>query len=226
MKSMNFSFKNKVYKVSIKKSKIKNLYLRVKNGNIIASVPRLASKKLIKEFVEKNIENCVNHLEKIKSNFLYSTGQKFIFLREKKHQILILKGFKNNSYKIIDDNLYLETKNGTKLEVENLIKKILEIITFNYVFKKIPFFEQKMNLQKHDFKVSYRKSYWGKNFINKNIISFSSNLSHLREELTDYIIVHELTHNIFPNHSKDFWKIVEKYKPNFKELNKKLKDIF
>ena len=226
MKSMNFSFKNKVYKVSIKKSKIKNLYLRVKNGNIIASVPRLASKKLIKEFVEKNIENCVNHLEKIKSNFLYSTGQKFLFLREKKYQILILKGFKNNSYKIIDDNLYLETKNGTKLEVENLIKKILEIITFNYVFKKIPFFEQKMNLQKHDFKVSYRKSYWGKNFINKNIISFSSNLSHLREELTDYIIVHELTHNIFPNHSKDFWKIVEKYKPNFKELNKKLKDIF
>ncbi len=226
MKSMNFLFKNKVYKVLIKRSKIKNLYLRVKNGNIIASVPRLVSKKLIKEFVEKNIESCVNHLEKIKSNFLYSTGQKFIFLREEKHQILILKGFKNNGYKIIDDNLYLETKNGTKSEVEKLIKEILEIITFNYVFKKIPFFEQKMNLQKHDFKVSYRKSYWGKNFINKNKILFSSNLSHLKEELTDYIIVHELTHNIFPNHSKDFWKIVEKYKPNFKELNKKLKDIF
>lgn len=223
MKSMNFLVKNKIYKVLIKKSKIKNLYLRIKDKNIVASVPNLVSEKKIKEFIEKNIEKCINYLEKRKFNSLYSIKENFIFLRNKKYQIVILKDFKKNSYKIVNNNLYLKIKKETR--IEKIIKEILKEITFKYVFNKISFFEQKMNLENHDFKVLYKKTSWGTNFVGKNRISFSSRLSHLEEEYTDYIIVHELSHSIFANHSKDFWKIVEKFKPNFKELNKKLKNI-
>ena len=223
MESMNFLVKNKIYKVLIKKSKIKRLYLRVKNEEIIASVPLLAPKKIIREFIEKNIEKCISYLEKRKLNSLYSIKENFIFLRGKKCQIIILLGFKKNNYEIVDNKLYLKIKKGTK--IEELIKEILKEITFKYVTNKIHFFEQKMNLKNHDFIVSYKKSSWGTNFVGKNKISFSSRLSHFEEKYTDYIIVHELSHSIHANHSKDFWKIVEKFKPNFKELKKKFKNI-
>ena len=36
----------------------------------------------------------------------------------------------------------------------------------------------------------------------------------------DYVIVHELSHFIEANHSKDFWQVVEKYYPNYKEVRK------
>ena len=39
----------------------------------------------------------------------------------------------------------------------------------------------------------------------------------------DYVIVHELSHFIYPNHSRDFWSLVGKYYPNYKECRKMLK---
>ena len=39
----------------------------------------------------------------------------------------------------------------------------------------------------------------------------------------NYVIVHELSHFIHPNHSKEFWNLVSKYYPNYKEARKYLK---
>jgi predicted metal-dependent hydrolase len=42
-------------------------------------------------------------------------------------------------------------------------------------------------------------------------------------ELIDYVIMHELTHTKFLNHSADFWKELEKYLPNYKTCQKEIK---
>ena len=46
----------------------------------------------------------------------------------------------------------------------------------------------------------------------------------LKNEAIDAVIVHELCHIIHPNHSKDFYKLVESYIPNYKQLDKYLKE--
>ena len=40
----------------------------------------------------------------------------------------------------------------------------------------------------------------------------------------DYVIVHELSHFIHPNHSSDFWNLVGKYYPKYKNARKMLKE--
>jgi predicted metal-dependent hydrolase len=80
----------------------------------------------------------------------------------------------------------------------------------------------------HNFKyakVSIRnqKTKWG-SCSAKNNISLNINLVRLPDELTDYVILHELVHTRFKNHSKKFWAELDKVVGrSAKELSKKLR---
>ena len=43
-------------------------------------------------------------------------------------------------------------------------------------------------------------------------------------EVLDYVVVHELCHRIHLNHSREFWKEVERVLPDYKKQEKWLKD--
>ncbi len=58
----------------------------------------------------------------------------------------------------------------------------------------------------------------------KNSISFSFYLMRYPEEAIDYVVVHELCHIIHHNHSKEFYKEIEKILPDYKEREKLLKN--
>ena len=80
----------------------------------------------------------------------------------------------------------------------------------------------------HNFKyakVSIRnqKTKWG-SCSAKNNINLNINLARLPDELRDYVILHELVHTRFKNHSKKFWAELDKViGRSAKELSKKLR---
>ena len=57
----------------------------------------------------------------------------------------------------------------------------------------------------------------------KKALHFSSRLVMLPKKAIDAVIVHELCHIVHPNHSKNFYELVEKYIPNYKQIDKYLK---
>ena len=57
----------------------------------------------------------------------------------------------------------------------------------------------------------------------KNTLNFSCRLMVYGKEAIDYVVVHELCHIKHHNHSKDFWALVEKYMPDYKERKKLLR---
>lgn len=81
--------------------------------------------------------------------------------------------------------------------------------------------------QEHGFKIKKiilrnQKSIWGSCSVD-NKISLNSKLIYLRNELIDYVILHELVHTIVKNHSKSFWGKLKEILPNYHELNNELK---
>lgn len=56
----------------------------------------------------------------------------------------------------------------------------------------------------------------------KNSISFSFYLMRFPEDAVDYVVVHELCHIIHHNHSKEFYKEIEKILPDYKKRKKLL----
>ncbi len=56
----------------------------------------------------------------------------------------------------------------------------------------------------------------------KNNISFSFYLMRFPDKAIDYVVVHELCHILQHNHSKEFYKEIEKILPDYKEREKLL----
>ncbi len=57
-------------------------------------------------------------------------------------------------------------------------------------------------------------------------INFSWRLSMAPPEVIDYIVIHELAHLKEQNHSKRFWRIVEKMMPNYRACRKWIRENY
>ena len=64
---------------------------------------------------------------------------------------------------------------------------------------------------------------WGSCSINKNI-TINYKLIKYSEQAIRYVILHELCHIKYMNHSKDFWNLIERYMPNFRDVKKEFKE--
>ncbi|MES2677814.1 MAG: M48 family metallopeptidase [Pseudomonadota bacterium] len=69
-----------------------------------------------------------------------------------------------------------------------------------------------------------QKTLWGSCSVENNI-SLNANLVFLKDELIDYVILHELVHTKVKNHSRKFWEELEKILPGSRALNRELKNI-
>jgi len=57
----------------------------------------------------------------------------------------------------------------------------------------------------------------------KGNLSFNIRMAALPERLKEYIVIHELAHLLEPNHSKRFWRIVERQYPDYQKAEWELK---
>lgn len=90
---------------------------------------------------------------------------------------------------------------------------------------------QLMGVRIQSITISSAKTRWGScSYDNK--IRYSFRLLYVPQDVIEYVIVHELAHVKHKNHSKAFWKEVEKYEPDYKvkrkwlEIHGALMEIF
>ena len=76
---------------------------------------------------------------------------------------------------------------------------------------------QQMRVQPYGITVKNYKSKWGSCTAN-NKISYNWRIIMAPDHIIDYLIVHELSHIIEPNHSKNFWYQVGNYCKDFQNM--------
>jgi predicted metal-dependent hydrolase len=74
------------------------------------------------------------------------------------------------------------------------------------------------------FSLSDSKTKWG-SCDAENKIVLNWRLVMLPEKLVKYVIIHELCHTYYHNHSKNYWIFLEKSLPDYKNLKKELKEF-
>lgn len=231
----------KLINVNVTTKRVKNINLRITNSNEInVSCSKWVSQKAIKEFILskqdwilKVLNDNENRQEfklakEITNNdkeyFLFGKKYSLFFYNKEEFDTFDHECLISNNILMIKNKLIINSENDLwKKELKDYETKILKIKireNLNYSLNKM----NDLKLPIKEIKIATRKSYWGENIISKGIVLINRKLVSYDEECLRYVIIHELSHFVYADHSRNFWKIVEKYMPNYKEIKKILKD--
>jgi len=97
-------------------------------------------------------------------------------------------------------------------------------IAYQKILERVEYFSKKGNFDYGKISIKNNKTNWGSCSSKKNL-NFNYRIIFLSKKEIDYIVVHELSHLKEMNHSKKFWKEVEKYCPDYKKIRKELKNV-
>lgn len=81
---------------------------------------------------------------------------------------------------------------------------------------------EKYRIARPQVSVRKMKTLWGSCSVNRGTITFNFYLIKARMPYIDYVVLHELTHFLYPNHSKQFYMFLSNYMPDWKERKKVL----
>lgn len=213
----------------------RHLKMYFKANILYVSKPQYVSAKKAMEFVKENNEEVYKMFKKLNSDENtkikhWNTGEIFVFKGEE--YTVETKKITSSKINLQIDNsekkLFVSYPEGLpeedkKYNIDRGIKKLLKNNTEILLESKVPYWSKITNISYKQFKVNDATSKYGSCIPSTKILHFSSRLIMLPEDKIDAVIVHELCHIVYPNHSKNFYDLVRNYIPDYDEINKWLK---
>lgn len=217
-------------KVKVIRSKRKTVSLIIKEeGKIEIRCGLYTDEAFILDFIEEKKEWIAEAVSKqINRDSLISTGSNgsYAYWLGKKYSVSLKKGSKNMML-FNNDCIQFTLKEISQKEIDSLFykeagKKLAEMITKrrNKLDRNICL-ANKYPVPRITLK--YMTSRWGSCTPSRSHISLSLRLIHFPPECLEYVMVHEYCHFLVGNHSKDFYREVEKLMPDYRKALAKLK---
>lgn len=212
---MKLVIENREYPIIIERKRTnKNTYLRVKPDLSILITTNLRTKeKDFKKLLEDNYKQICKMISRQQNK--NEINEQFYFLG-KKYDIIY---WEQDEVKLGGEKVFLSHNTNLdkwyKKEAQEIFKEHLDYI-YNIFSEKIPY---------PDLRIRKMTSRWGVCNTKEKIVTLNLELIKRDTKYLDYVIIHELSHLVYPNHSKYFWEIVGKNLPNYKMLRKEMKEF-
>jgi predicted metal-dependent hydrolase len=201
----------------------KTLALIVKpDGSLIVRAPLRDSNESIQEFVEKNVQ----WIKKKQAEALatvplapkqYIAGEMFMYLGNA-YPLEIVKEQKKSL--LLDDRFKLAQ--FAQSDAASVFEHWYRVQARQILYERVAFYSRQHDFQYRKIGITSARTRWGSCSGNGSL-NFSWRLIMAPVEVVDYVVVHELVHTIFHNHSTRFWNRVERIVPDYKERRKWLK---
>lgn len=191
-----------------------------RNGEVVVKAPEGFSEAKIELLVKERrmmLYEKINHPQKIKTpyeNPLQINGRSILF-NGKNYKALIDKDIQNefifNGKFIISENI----ADQFELRLSAwLAKSAKEKLT-----PKVIDYAKKLGVEYNKILISDLQLRWGSCTL-KNNININYRIIKAPAFVSNYIIVHELTHLLVSNHTKEFWQIIKTAFPKYEEAKK------
>ncbi|WP_195263068.1 SprT family zinc-dependent metalloprotease [Clostridium sp. 1001275B_160808_H3] len=213
-------FNNQAIEYLLIFKKKKNISIKIENsGEIKVFAPSGIDNNYIDDLIIKKGDWILKSLDKIKKKDYIDN--KVIF-QGKYYNLIINKSDENNIFKD-NINITINSKDLSREYINELLISWYKKLSIDIVGKRVMDISNNIYIKPSKIIIKNQKSLWG-SCNSKREIRLNWRLVLMPQFVMDYIIIHELCHIKQMNHSKEFWKLVESYYPNYKESKDWLKE--
>ena len=206
------------------RSKRRSIAIQITSqGEIVIRAPIKCSEKIIEKAINERLDWIEKHKQKIlkakEQNSEILSYDKVLFLGVKQNIIFKEKA----KFEHIENNFIIPKKyENLEPKIKRLITKFMIQEAESYFKSRVEYYSKEMNLTPKSLKICNSKRIWGSCSKTADL-KLNWRLIMLNPELIDYVIVHEFSHMIEFNHSKNFWKLVENILKDYKQRRALLK---
>ena len=211
---MKYEINGGLYDVVVQKKNNKNTYLRVKDDlTILITTNFFTSRRSILKLLKDHEKDLIRMMDK---KCKQKEKEENFYYLGKKYDIIIVSSIDQITF----DEEFIFTPSKEKLE--RWLKQQVQQLFQEHLDTWYPKFQEKIPYPK--LKIRKMKTRWG--VCNRRDLSVTLNFNLIKYDLSalDYVIVHELSHFVHFDHSKEFWNTVGKYYPEYKKITKMLKE--
>lgn len=142
----------------------------------------------------------------------------------KKHRLIFINKVANNGsteIRVNQTKITVKTdlnpaSSAVKKQISQACERALKQEADSLLPQRVKSISHRHNLQYRGLKIRKLTSRWG-SCSSKKEIALSYFLIQLPWNLIDYVILHELSHTIFHNHSRDFWAYMDNRVPDLRD---------
>ena len=218
--------------VKIVRKNIKNVHLKVfRSLEVVLSVPMQVPQEWIENFLSKRIKwideqitkyklsGGTNTLDSIKNGTsvqMLGKDMRIVFQKDSKNYIEVDEKRITLFLKDVTDEEFAQKMflRWWKKTAEGVFQNELDAL-YEKIFKKY-------QVAKPDIYVRKMKTLWGSCTPSKSKVTFNNYLFKANIRCIQYVALHELTHLLYPNHSKQFYDFLTVHMPDWQERKKQL----
>lgn len=215
--------------IEIRRKNIKNLHIGVypPDGEVRISAPMWIDDDHIRQFVISKLSWIRKNQQTIRSQPWEKPHE---YLNQETHMVwgrpYLLKINKRPGIPEVTldySNLILHIKPDVdKTLMHETLQCWYRQILYQAARPRMEIWRNKLNLPEITLRVRHMKTRWGSCNPRKRNIRLNTDLAKKPYECLDYVIIHELLHFFEPNHGPNFYSLMDKYMPQWRNIKQRL----
>lgn len=227
---MQIQYNSKTIEFQVEYRKRKTFEIRIfPPDKIRVRAPKRATEDQILQIVESKGKWITQKLFELKDieyrkvNKEYINGESFMYLG-KNYSLQLVENIeiKKPIVKLFQGKFYIETNTKDQDQLRQALESWYRKKSLDNVIEKIEYYKLYFNKKPRSIRVKEQKKRWG-SCNSRGDLMFNWRISMAPSNVLDYIVVHEMCHMVYFNHSKEFWSLVERIMPDYREQKEWLK---
>lgn len=230
-----FSRTNQLISYTVDKNFSGNLAISVVDGQVAISAPWYVSNRKINQVIvdKKNwiLQKLAEYEEKnsikkslLEKNIVTVFGVEYNLKISYK---MVKSPELNIENRLIIIDLPFKYRNSDNTKIINLVlEKFYNRLAENIIAEIMEKNRIRFKFAPTDYKIEKMERVLGRYIEDKKIILINPEIVKYNKDILEYVVLHEFCHIKYKTHGKNFYKMIEKYIPNYKKIENRIKGMF
>lgn len=228
---MTIQYGTQTIEFTVTYSKRKTIEIGVEPADTVSVVaPEGSEDEVLLKYVKSKAKWIVQKLYEIKEiqsqhiDREYVNGEAFMYLG-RNYSLLIIEdnSLKKPQTKLHQGKFVITTPTKDQVKLKASMEEWYRQKTLEKVRERIVHYQRYFNVEPTDIKVKEQKKRWA-SCTSKRELLFNWRCAMAPSWVLDYVVVHEMSHMLIMDHSKDFWSLVEHIIPDYEKHREWLKN--